>query len=284
MKNIKTIVFSSGVFILLFSYGSISFNNELPGIISPDQTGMQSKQTDVQSQQKSTQTQKKSTQSQQAAKKPQQTTSKSKKPVTKPKPTTTKAVPVKPKDPSVVMIGTQAWAIANLNVMTFRNGDTIPEARTNKEWVDAGAAKRPAWCYYNNDPAMGQKYGRLYNWYAVNDPRELAPAGWSLSTDEDWARLTYYLTGKEAAGIKLKSTTGWKDGDNGTNESGFTGLPGGYRVENGMFKNLGSTGIWWSATDYNSISAYDHYLFMGGSLGRSYSPKQRGESVRCIKK
>lgn len=284
MKNLKTIVASAGVFILLFSYGSISFNNELPGILNSGRTGLRPQQTNTQSQQKSTQTQKKSTQPQQAKKKPQQTTSKSKKPVARPKPSTTKTAPVKPKDPSVVMIGTQAWAVANLNVMTFRNGDTIPEARTNKEWVAAGEAKKPAWCYYNNDPAMGQKYGRLYNWYAVNDPRELAPAGWSLSTDEDWAKLTYYLTGKDAAGTKLKSTTGWKDGDNGTNESGFTGYPGGYRVENGIFKNFGSTGIWWTATENNSLSAYDHYLFLGGSLGRSNSPKQRGESVRCIKK
>ena len=285
MKKIKTIVASAGVFILLFSYGSISFNNELPGILNSGQNGLHSQQTTTQTQQKSTQTQKKSTQPQQAKKKPQQTNTKSKKPVTKAKPVSPKAVPIKKiKDPSVLMIGTQAWAVANLNVMTFRNGDTIPEARTNKEWVEAGEAKKPAWCYYNNDPAMGQKYGRLYNWYAVNDPRELAPAGWSLSTDEDWAKLTYYLTGKEAAGTKLKSTTGWKDGDNGTNESGFTGFPGGYRVENGIFKNSGNTGIWWTATENNSLSAYDHYLYLGGSLGRSNSPKQRGESVRCIKK
>jgi uncharacterized protein (TIGR02145 family) len=281
MKKLKTLVASAGVFILLFSYGSMSFNSELPGISNGGQPCLQSQQTNTQSQQTKTQTQKKSTQTQQAKKKPQQTNTKSKKPVTKPKPVSPKP---EPKDPSIVKIGTQAWGIANLNVMTFRNGDTIPEARTNKEWVAAGEAKKPAWCYYNNDPAMGQKYGKLYNWYAVNDPRELAPAGWSLSTDEDWAKLTYYLTGKEAAGTKLKSTTGWKDGDNGTNESGFTGFPGGYRVENGIFKNFGSTGIWWSASEYNSLSAYDHYLFLGGSLGRSNSPKQRGESVRCIKK
>ena len=284
MKKIKTTLALAGVFILLFSYGSRSFDRDPAGISNSGQTSLQSQQKTTQSQQKSTQTQKKSTQSQQTKKKPLQTNTKSKKLVAKPKPSTTKTAPVKPKDPSVVMIGTQAWAVANLNVMTFRNGDTIPEARTNKEWVEAGEAKKPAWCYYNNDPAMGQKYGRLYNWYAVNDPRELAPAGWSLATDEDWAKLTYYLTGKEAAGTKMKSPTGWKDGDNGTNESGFTGFPGGYRVENGTFKNSGNTGIWWSATDYNSLSAYDHYLFLGGSLGRSNSPKQRGESVRCIKK
>jgi uncharacterized protein (TIGR02145 family) len=169
-------------------------------------------------------------------------------------------------------------------VSTFRNGDTIPEAKTNKEWVTAGDAGKPAWCYYNNDPAIGKKYGKLYNWFALNDPRGLAPAGWALSTDSDWTRLVNYLGGPGTAGSKLKSTSGWNEGSIGTNDTGFSGFPGGYRVENGIFQNIGSIGIWWSTTENNPLSAFDHYLAQNNSLARSNSPKQRGESVRCIKK
>jgi uncharacterized protein (TIGR02145 family) len=182
------------------------------------------------------------------------------------------------------MFGTQGWAIANLNVSAFRNGDSIPEAKTNKEWVTAGESGKPAWCYYNNDPANGQKYGKLYNWYAVNDPRGLAPDGWAIASDADWSKLASYLGGPEAAGYKLKSTAGWIDGNNGDNGSGFIGLPGGYRIENGLFKNSGSIATWWSSTESKSANAIDFYLAQSASLGRSSNPKQRGESVRCLKK
>ena len=86
------------------------------------------------------------------------------------------------------------------------------------------------------------------------------------------------------AGTKMKSTGVWGEGYNGTNESGFAGLPGGYRVENGTFLNQGSIGTWWSSTESNSRNAIDHYLAMSGSISKGNSPKQRGESVRCIKK
>ena len=99
----------------------------------------------------------------------------------------------------------------------------------------AGESGKPSWCWYNNDPKNGPKYGRLYNWYAVNDPRGLAPAGWTLPADGDWTKMMFYLGGQQMAGKKLKSDSGWIDGNIGTNESGFNGLPGGYRVENGNF-------------------------------------------------
>jgi uncharacterized protein (TIGR02145 family) len=173
--------------------------------------------------------------------------------------------------------------VANLIVSTFRNGDSIPEAKSNKEWVAAGESGKPAWCYYNNDPSNGPKYGRLYNWYALNDPRGLAPAGWALSSDVDWAKVVSFLGGQSSAGRKMKSLTGWIDGNNGSNECGFAGLPGGYRIENGLFQNLGNIGIWWSSTESKTLTAFDHYLTQGGSLDESSSPKQRGESVRCLK-
>ena len=188
----------------------------------------------------------------------------------------------KVKNPNAVTIGTQEWAIANLNVSTFRNGDSIPEAKTFKEWVAAGDAGKPAWCYYNNDPVIGKKYGKLYNWFAVNDPRGLAPEGWVIPSDEDWARLTFQLGGLQSAGIKIKSTTGWNDGNNGTNDSGFNAFPAGYRVENGAFMNIGNTASWWSSTETKTISAFDRYVALEGKFTGSNSPKQRGESVRCL--
>lgn len=187
------------------------------------------------------------------------------------------------KDPDVVIIGQVKWGIANLNVSTFSNGDSIPEAKSNKDWVAAGEAGKPAWCYYNNDPVFGKRYGKLYNWFAVNDPRGLAPKGWKVASVEDWAKLTYVFGGIGKAGTKLKSDKGWTDGSNGDNESGFNGLPGGYRVENGLFMNVGNTGIWWSSSESRATSANDHYMALNNALNQSSSPKQRGESVRCIK-
>jgi uncharacterized protein (TIGR02145 family) len=174
--------------------------------------------------------------------------------------------------------------VANLNVSTFSNGDSIPEARTNQEWSTAGAAGKPAWCYYNNDPANGKKYGKLYNWYAVADLRGLCPAGWSIPGNADWSALAASLGGPEMAGSKLKSINGWVVDNTGTNESGFNGLPGGYRVENGTFMNLGSIGTWWGSTESKPQNAYDFYVALKSNLDRSNSPKQRGESVRCIRK
>ena len=264
----------------------------------PAQTTTMSTQTQTKPAQtttKSTQTQTKpaqtTTKSTQTQTKSKQTTTKSTKPVSKPAQTksnpvpksTTPAAADKSKDAGTVKIGTQTWASANLSVVTFRNGDTIPEAKTNKEWVAAGESGTPAWCYYNNDLANGKKYGRLYNWHAVNDPRGLGPAGWSLPGDADWTILASYLGGSGAAGKKMKSTSAWIEDNNGTNEAGFNGFPGGYRVENGTFLNIGSIGTWWSSTE-SKTKAVDYYLSLSSSLDRSTSPKNRGESVRCLKK
>lgn len=264
MGKAKTIITITGVCLLLFSYRNMSGNINHPVGSNADQTSLKSVQTKT----KSTQTGSKST----------QTKSKSIQKSSKSEPDN------KSKDLGIVRIGTQAWAVANLNVITFRNGDSIPEARTSKDWVTAGESGKPAWCYYNNNPANGLKYGKLYNWYAVNDPRELAPVGWTLSNADDWAMLINYLGGQGVAGSKMKSISAWSEGNNGTNEAGFIGYPGGYRVENGTFLNTASIGIWWSSTENNAQTAIDHYIAQSNSAGRSSSPKQRGESVRWLRK
>jgi len=103
-----------------------------------------------------------------------------------------------------VIIGTQVWATKNLDVSTFRNGDPIPQAKSDAEWVAAGENYQPAWCYYDNDPKNGTKYGKLYNWFAVRDARGLAPAGWHVPTDEEWTELSTFLGGEDVAGEKMK--------------------------------------------------------------------------------
>ncbi|MFN5842688.1 MAG: FISUMP domain-containing protein, partial [Bacteroidota bacterium] len=147
-----------------------------------------------------------------------------------------------------VQIGTQIWMAQNSNVDHFRNGSLIPQARTDEEWLEAGDNHLPALCYYNNDPAYGEKYGKLYNWYAVMDSRGLCPTGWHVPSDAEWTILENYL-GSEA-GTKLKASYGWYEGGNGTNSSGFSGLPGGFRNDsNGTFYSVGVLGYWWSSTE-----------------------------------
>ena len=150
-----------------------------------------------------------------------------------------------------VRIGSQIWMQENLNTNKFRNGEPIPEAKSPEEWKLAEKNKQPAWCYYDNNEANGLKYGKLYNWYAVVDPRGIAPEGWHIPTDFEWTKLTEYLGGELEAGKKLKSRYGFKLKDNGTNEFGFTGLPGGY-VDEGLFKFLGVSCSWWSSSSCES--------------------------------
>lgn len=110
----------------------------------------------------------------------------------------------------VVSIGTQVWMTKNLNVDTFLNGDVIKEAKTMAEWIKAGLNKQPAWCQYNNDPTNGIKYGKLYNWFAINDYRGLAPKGYHIPSDVEWSILYDFLDADETKVIlKMKSENGW---------------------------------------------------------------------------
>jgi uncharacterized protein (TIGR02145 family) len=187
-----------------------------------------------------------------------------------------------------VTIGKQVWMSGNLNVDKFRNGDPIPEAKTDEEWEKAGKNKQPAWCYYNNNPDNGDRCGKLYNWFAVSDPRGLAPEGWKIPSDEDWTRLTDFLGGESVAGKKMKSTEFWvnKDGEsgNGTNESGFSGLPGGTRYSYGTFVSIGKYGSWWSSTEDGAFFAWFRFLgYYNGDVYRFRVNKTSGFSVRCLR-
>ncbi|MFA5403997.1 MAG: fibrobacter succinogenes major paralogous domain-containing protein [Ignavibacteria bacterium] len=180
-----------------------------------------------------------------------------------------------------VKIGNQEWMSENLNVEHYRNGDEIPQVQDKEEWDNLTTG---AWCYYDNTSENGTTYGKIYNWYAVNDPRGIAPEGWHVATDEDWTKLTDFLGGAQDAGTKLKSSTGWIENYGGNNSSGFTALPGGYRTHDGYFSNMGKNAIFWTSTEYNPEQAWFRNVI--GKIPDVYRPnygKDFGLSIRCIK-
>ena len=179
-------------------------------------------------------------------------------------------------------IGTQKWTNRNLDVNTFRNGDPIPQATSKSEWMKACENKQPIWCYYNFDPANGVKYGKLYNWYAVNDPRGLAPNGFHIPTHKEWDLLYKNLGSGCCGGTKLKSKSGWKYTNNGTNQFGFSALPSGTFIAND-FLGIGTDTEWWSSTE-EGTQAFTHGLtYSNGILKWSYEMKDFGFAVRCLK-
>lgn len=183
-----------------------------------------------------------------------------------------------------VSIGKQVWMKSNLDVDRFQNGDPIPQAKTDEEWQTAGNNRQPAWCYYNNDPENGKTFGKLYNWYAVTDSRGLAPKGWHVPSDAEWTTLTDFLGEANAAGSKMKSTSGWEKNGNGTNESEFTALPGGIRNGYGNFSVIGKDGCLWSSTAYNADRVWYRSLYYGDDyVGNGRGDKKSGFSVRCIR-
>jgi uncharacterized protein (TIGR02145 family) len=187
-----------------------------------------------------------------------------------------------------VKIGTQVWMAENLNTDKFRNGDKIPEAKTKEEWLQATNEKRPAWCYHNNDAGHGDKYGRLYNWFAVIDPRGLAPIGWHVPTDTEWRTLIDQLGGEDEAAGKMKSADGWNTSrwmnvNRGTIESGFNALPGSSRAQDGTFYETGESGYWWSTSPFSTTGAgWGFMLEAYDGISKNICNKE-GLSVRCVK-
>ena len=185
----------------------------------------------------------------------------------------------------LITIGGQTWAPKNLDVVTYRNGDPIPEVQAASTWSNLTTG---AWCYYENNTANGTTYGKLYNWYAVNDPRGLAPNGYHIPTDAEWTTLSSYLGGTVTAGGKMKEagTSHWlSPNTNATNSSGFTGLPGGNRFGlNGAFYNIGAGGFWWSSSENGTNDAWNRELnYIDGKVSRYNYFKQNGFSVRCLR-
>ena len=188
---------------------------------------------------------------------------------------------------AVVSIGNQKWMLKNLDVTHYRNGDRIPQVKDPTQWANLTTG---AWCWYNNDSAFGAIYGRLYNWYAVNDPRGLAPTGWHISSNEEWDTLSLFLANRVGGQLKdtgtIEAGTGlWYAPNSGaTNESGFTGLPGGYHGTDGVFYAMGYSGYWWNSAEYGTLNAwYSTVHYTNRKLVNAYAAKGVGLSVRCIK-
>ena len=185
-----------------------------------------------------------------------------------------------------VVIGTQQWMRENLDVMTYRDGTVIPQVTDAATWSGLTTG---AWCWYNNDPLNGAIYGKLYNWYAVNDPRGLAPQGWHIPSEAEWTNLFNLLglyVDVVALGGKMKTTgtTRWTTPNtSATNESGFAGLPGGGRSNDGTFYEVGTHGNWWSATQEDSFDAWVHGLDYLGDLFGGDVTFILGYSVRCLR-
>ena len=190
-----------------------------------------------------------------------------------------------------IVIGTQEWMAENLNTSVYRNGDAIPTGLSNIEWESTINTQQGAWAYYNNDASYSCPYGKLYNWYACADARQLCPVGWHVPNDAEWTVLTDFLGGEAIAGGEMKTTgtieaaTGlWLSPNTGaTNSSGFSGAPGGYR--NVVYIGIGFNGYWWSSSELDTDVAWSRYLFYGNddAFQNYYGTKQWGFSVRCLK-
>ena len=207
-----------------------------------------------------------------------------------------------------VLIGEQLWLKENLNTDRFRNGDLIQEAQTHNEWQEARNDSIPVWSHYDNDPNNGASYGKLYNWHAVIDPRGICPVGWRVPKEADRKKLMVYLGMKP----EIFDSVGWRgeiapalssrrtapdphprwDAPNelATNSSGFSALPGGYRVGNPIMKNnrknlfryIGKEATFWSGDKQIGWGLWTDRrdIFKGGSnLSNGF-----GFSVRCIQK
>ena len=182
-----------------------------------------------------------------------------------------------------VLMGSMLWAGKNLDVAHYRNGDLIPEIKDTKEWANLTTG---AWCYNLNNPDNGKVYGKVYNWYAVNDPRGLAMEGWHIATDAEWTAMSDFLGGTEQAGGALKATTLWKEQTNGVNsKSGFDALPAGARRDtDGNFMPPGQYSRLWSSTESSTKTAWCRSLgYFDAALRRGMANKKTGFSVRCVK-
>ncbi len=184
-----------------------------------------------------------------------------------------------------ILIGNQIWMNKNLDVLKFRNGDNIPIVTSNTDWVSYARYEKPACCFYQNEENNGKKYGVLYNWYAVNDARGLAPEGWRIPEVEEWNELINFLGGEIKAAFRMKQEEEWNGEMNGHNTSGFSAIPGGYRTfDSPYFAFLGDYGFWWTTSSIEKYSAYKSFImFNSASVNILSGGKGEGLSVRCIK-
>ena len=192
-----------------------------------------------------------------------------------------------------VQLGTQTWMTKNLDVTQFKNGDPIPQAQTDDEWQEAGFNGKAAWCYVTitNEEGVNQelkRYGKLYNSFAINDPRGIAPEGWRISTTDDWGELEQYVSGSNLQLTDLISVKDW-DTLGGTNKTGLNIEPAGRRdVGCG---GVGSSVTYWCeaiidpSSDETTTNTLSVIQYEDGSIGFRYGETSwiMGHYVRCVK-
>jgi len=199
-----------------------------------------------------------------------------------------------------VVIGTQTWMSENLNVSTFRNGDPIPQAKSELEWENAGKNKQPAWCYYDNDPKNGAKYGKLYNWYAVVDTRNVCPVGWRIPNLNDIENLLFNgKSSEEVQMMKEYESEGAREGGDNCAKCFFGGIDvilSGSRSSDGSFSGLednfkidgvvyldGKADVWLIRNNSPGLLNY----FEGGEVVNTWWGSvelgSEGNSIRCVK-
>jgi uncharacterized protein (TIGR02145 family) len=196
-----------------------------------------------------------------------------------------------------VTIGTQVWMAENLRTTKYRDGSNIPLVENNAQWANnwnnGNPFQLPMMCWFNNDKTtyINNKMGALYNWYAINPAtngnKNVCPTGWHVPSDDELTTLTNFLDGESFAGGNMK-TTGtqyWASPNQGaTNSSGFSGLPGGRRSNDGAFNLIGTNAYWWSTTEAGANDAW--FRALGNNVGivdRIANNKTFGFSVRCLR-
>jgi uncharacterized protein (TIGR02145 family) len=186
-------------------------------------------------------------------------------------------------DPPHVRIGELDWMTRNVDTTVFRNGDPVPEATAAESWVRAGRDRTPASAVYPGRPADLPRWGRLYNFHAVTDPRGLCPEGWRPPTDADWVALEKEL-GADRAAQRLRSAEGWPPGGAGRDTVGFEGLPAGFRTQSGAYHLADKVAYFWSSTSLSDTETTAHMLFdYDPKLFRIRYDKAMGMSLRCVR-
>jgi len=195
---------------------------------------------------------------------------------------------------ATVQIGEQCWFAENLRSENYDNGDAITAGLSAGEWMSIGSGAVAVYGENSDcsnfstdidacDPNQSlNEYGRLYNGYAVLDARGLCPSGWHVATDGDWTVMTDHLGGSSVAGGPLKRDYGWLNGGNGTNSSGFSGLPGGYRDDVAFFNGAGALGLWWSLSPDDSLAWWRQLSYYNENVLREPDILPCGLSIRCV--
>ena len=176
-------------------------------------------------------------------------------------------------------IGKQWWMTENLKVTRFSNGDSIRIISNNNEWSKLRSA---GYCNYGDDTSNVAVFGRLYNWYAVNDNRNLAPEGWHVASDEDWQQLEMYFGMPHSQADSI----GFRGSDEAAKlkESAFAVIPSGFREPDGDFAQIGTFAYWWSSTEFCTLNAWLRGMSINyGKISRNFDSKIQGFSVRCVK-